>query len=130
MNLVIPPVLLYAFGVMLVTLGGLRAYYLGWRKRPDVEVEGDDRDAAEDQENAAQEALRGAPEVGAGEAAAAAPSDAAEAEVEPVETVPATAKGGWARSGAGGHKRHLMMGLLYVVMGLFLIVSTALGQRR
>jgi hypothetical protein len=118
-NLVIPPVLLYAFGFVLITLGGLRAFYLGWRKRPDVEE--DEAPLPGARHEAGIEAVTT-------EGAAAAAGEAGEGDVEPVET---ERKGNnWARSGAGGHKRHLMMGLLYVMMGLFLVVSTFLGQRR
>jgi hypothetical protein len=105
-NLVIPPLLLYAFGVILITLGGLRAYYLGWLKRPETVDEGG-ADAGDEAEGAAE---------------------ALDREVEPVET--ARKPGGWSRGGgASGHKRHLLMGLLYVMMGLFIVISTVLNSR-
>jgi hypothetical protein len=106
-NLVIPPILLYAFGSVLVVLGSLRAYYLGWLKRPDTE---------EDDEDAALEV-----------AAPSAPAAEGE-EIAPVET-PVRRRAALG-AGSSGHRRHLGMGLLYLLMGLFLIVSTALGQRR
>lgn len=36
---------------------------------------------------------------------------------------------GWARSSGGGYKRHLTFGVLWVVMGLFLVVSTMMNTR-
>jgi hypothetical protein len=129
-NLVIPPVLFYAFGALLVSMGGVRAYYLGWRKRPEVDDEADEREpvraGAEVSDEEVEAALAGE------ERSAAAPveaksSDAPDAEVEPVETVRPRRV---ARTGSEGHKRHLVMGLLYVAMGLFLLASTWVGQHR
>jgi hypothetical protein len=115
-NLVIPPILLYAFGSVLVVLGSLRAYYLGWLKRPDLD-EGEEN--GQDGQDVDDGPLEGAPP--------SAPLAEGE-EVAPIETPvrrrPAPV------SGSTGHRRHLGMGLLYMLMGLFLIVSTALGQRR
>ncbi len=34
--------------------------------------------------------------------------------------------GGWSRSSGGGYKRHLTFGILWVGLGLFLVVSTAI----
>jgi hypothetical protein len=125
-NVVIPPVLLYAFGALLVSLGGVRAYYLGWRKRPEL----DDDDAAEVADSA-----NAGPEVSDEEVEAAIASqdpaveakstDAPDGDVEPVETVRPRKV---ARTGGEGHKRHLLMGLLYVAMGLFLLATTWIGQ--
>jgi hypothetical protein len=125
-NVVIPPVLLYAFGALLVSLGGTRAYYLGWRKRPEL----DDDDEAD-----VAEAASAGPEVsdeeveaaiaGRDPAVEAKSSDAPDGDVEPVETVRPRKV---ARTGGDGHKRHLVMGLLYVAMGLFLLVTTWIGQ--
>jgi hypothetical protein len=44
------------------------------------------------------------------------------------EQEPAPA-GGWPRSAGGGYKRHLTFGVLWVVMGLFLVVSTIIKSR-
>jgi hypothetical protein len=44
------------------------------------------------------------------------------------EQEPASARG-WARSAGGGYKRHLTFGVLWVVMGLFLVVSTYIKSR-
>jgi hypothetical protein len=129
-NVVIPPVLLYAFGALLVSLGGVRAYYLGWRKRPET----DDDDEAD-----VGEAASAGPEISdedveaaiAGRDPEVAPtveaksSDAPDGDVEPVETVRPRKV---ARTGGEGHKRHLLMGLLYVAMGLFLLATTWIGQ--
>jgi hypothetical protein len=130
-NLVIPPVLFYAFGALLVSMGGVRAYYLGWRKRPELD---DDEDEADDTASAGPEvsdedvaAAIAGQDPGVAPAVAAKPSDTPDADVEPVETVPARKV---ARAGGDGHKRHLVMGLLYVAMGLFLLASTWVGQHR
>jgi hypothetical protein len=50
-----------------------------------------------------------------GPADAPTPEDAAEA-----------AAAGWSRAEGGGYKRHLTFGLLWVVMGLFLVLTTFL----
>lgn len=97
-SVVIPPLLLYAFGVVLMILGGLRAFHLGYKRRP--AAEGPDGEAATDDENADEEA---------------------DANRRP-------GRSGWARSEGGGYKRHLTMGLLWVAMGLFLVLSTALNS--
>jgi hypothetical protein len=36
---------------------------------------------------------------------------------------------GWSRSSGGGYKRHLTFGVLWVVMGLFLVLSTIVKSR-
>jgi hypothetical protein len=122
-NLVIPPVFLYGFGVLLVSMGGVRAYYLGWRKRPGGEDDGEEAELESegelDPEGPAAEVARAAVE--------AEGKEMGEGDVEPVETVPPRRI---ARAGGDGHRRHLVMGLLYVAMGLFLLVSTWVGQRR
>jgi hypothetical protein len=130
-NLVIPPVLFYAFGALLVSMGGVRAYYLGWRKRPELD---DDEVDAEDSAVAGPEVSDEDVEAAiAGQdpavktPAESRSSDAPDSDVEPVETV---RRRKVARTGGEGHKRHLVMGLLYVAMGLFLLVSTWLGQHR
>ena len=79
----IPSSLLYAIGTVLVVFGGLRAYHLGWKKRP----------------------------------APAAPGE--QPESPDLDEVPA-----WDRNKGGGYKRHITFGVLWVVMGLFLIIST------
>jgi hypothetical protein len=130
-NLVIPPVLFYAFGALLVSMGGVRAYYLGWRKRPETDDdEADEREpvrAGAEVSDEEVEAALGGEERGAAAPVEAKSSDAPDAEVEPVETVRPRRV---ARAGSEGHKRHLVMGLLYVAMGLFLLVSTWVGQHR
>jgi hypothetical protein len=101
----IPPAILYAFGLIIAVMGGLRAYHLGWRRRP-----------------AGPEAAEG-PELPEGEAVAAElASDGAPGE-------DAAKPPGWSRAQGGGYKRHITMGLLWVAMGLFLIISTALNNR-
>jgi hypothetical protein len=45
------------------------------------------------------------------------------------EDVEEAAAGGWSRSTGGGYKRHLTFGLLWMVMGLFLVVSTIIKTR-
>ena len=93
-SVVIPPLLLYAFGVVLMILGGLRAFHLGYKRRP--AAEDPDPEAATDDEEA-------------------------EANRRP-------GRSGWSRSEGGGYKRHLTMGLLWMAMGLFLVISTALNS--
>ena len=88
MNVSIPPSLLYAIGTVLVLFGGLRAYHLGWKKKP----------------------------------VPAAPGG--EAESPDLDEVPA-----WDRDKGGGYKRHITFGVLWVVMGLFLIISTIVSSR-
>ena len=133
MNLVIPPVLFYAFGALLVSMGGVRAYYLGWRKRPELDDddEADDRDTGsvgpEVSDEDVEAAIAGSDAGAATAAVVSKPGDTPDADVEPVETVPRRKV---ARTGSEGHKRHLVMGLLYVAMGLFLLVSTWVGQHR
>jgi hypothetical protein len=39
------------------------------------------------------------------------------------------APSGWSRGEGGGHKRHLTFGLLWFVMGIFLVISTILNSR-
>jgi hypothetical protein len=46
MDIVLPPGLLYAVGALLVVLGGMRAYHLGWKRRERDEPESDDPEAA------------------------------------------------------------------------------------
>jgi hypothetical protein len=89
MNVSIPPALLYAIGTVLVVFGGLRAWHLGWRKKP----------------------------------APAAPGEAPES--PDLDEAPA-----WDRDRGGGYKRHITFGMLWLVMGLFLIISTILNSRR
>lgn len=102
-GLVIPPLLLYAFGAVLTIMGGLRAWFLGWKQRPDVpEAAGSDADdAADDQED------------GSGVAG----------------EVRGTTRGTWSDGKTSGHKRHLTMGAIWVALGLFLIISTAVNGR-
>jgi hypothetical protein len=102
----IPPAILYVFGLIIVSLGGLRAYHLGWKRRPAAE--------------AADAAATEGPETEAGDEAAA-------KEEEPAEDAPR--RPAWSRADGGGYKRHITMGLLWVAMGLFLIISTALNNR-
>jgi hypothetical protein len=97
----LPPAILYVFGLIIAVMGGMRAYHLGWRRRPE---------GAEGEEAAADE-------TGGDDASEVAP------------TAPESGKGGWARAKGGGYKRHIAMGLLWVAMGLFLIISTALNTR-
>ena len=92
--------LLYAFGVVLMLMGGLRAFHLGYKRRPAAEAP-DDPEAPADEEA----------------------EDEAEANQRPGRT-------GWARGEGGGYKRHLTMGLLWVAMGLFLVISTAINSGR
>lgn len=98
----IPPAILYVFGLIIVSLGGLRAYHLGWKRRPSAEA------AAEGPEPEAED-------------------EAAAREDERAEDAPR--RPAWSRADGGGYKRHITMGLLWVAMGLFLIISTALNNR-
>jgi hypothetical protein len=76
----IPPQLSYGFGALLIVLGGLRAYFWGWKRRPAPP-------AADD----VQESVRR-------------PDDE--------------------------HKRHLRYGVIWVLLGLFLLVSTTITGLR
>jgi hypothetical protein len=87
MNVSIPPSLLYAIGTVLVLFGGLRAYHLGWKKKPVPAEPGGDPESPD------------------------------------LDEVPA-----WDRN-KGGYKRHITFGVLWVVMGLFLIISTIINSR-
>jgi hypothetical protein len=80
MNVQIPPAIFYFIGALLVVFGALRAYHLGWKKKP------------ANKEELEEEA------------------------------------GGWARD--TGYKRHLTFGVVWMVMGLFLLVSTIISTRR
>ena len=71
MNVVIPPLIFYSVGAMLVIFGGLRAFTLG-RRRPERELRDDDNDAR-----------------------------------------------------LGERRRHLRWGIIWMLLGLFLIFSTA-----
>ncbi len=109
MNLAIPPLFFYAFGAVLVIIGGLRAYHLGWKQRPDTEVTPPPEPAADAEADA---------------------EAAADADLYPEDQpVPPTSRdqGGWSRTAGGGHKRHMLMGLLWMGMGLFLLISTAVN---
>jgi hypothetical protein len=110
-SFVIPPVLLYAFGTVLTVLGGLRAYFLGWKQRPDVPEE----------EERGNEGVALAPEGAADDQ-----DDGAELRGE----MRGKARGDWSDGKRSSrHKRHIGMGLLWLGMGLFLIISTATGNR-
>ena len=100
MKLEIPPLFFYGFGVLLVMFGSLRAYHLGWRHRP------------------------GGPE---GEGDEGEEGDEAE---EGEDAAPAIRQSRWSRVTASGYKRHITMGLLWIAMGVFLLVSTAVNGRR
>jgi hypothetical protein len=84
MNVQIPPAIFYFIGTLLLVFGGLRAYFLGWKRKPAGDAEG--KEELEEQAN------------------------------------------GWARD--RGYKRHVTFGLLWVVMGLFLMISTLINSRR
>ncbi|HEY0712265.1 MAG TPA: hypothetical protein VGF45_06310 [Polyangia bacterium] len=106
---VIPPLLLYAFGAVLAVMGGLRAYFLGWKQRPDVPEEADDEPAAQGQ------AGPDAPEPQDGD-------DGSEIRGE----VRGRGRGTWSDGKRSSqHKRHLAMGVIWMLLGLFLIISTA-----
>lgn len=104
--MVIPPVLLYAFGAVLAVMGGLRAVFLGWKQRPDVpeakkpvsDAPGDDID---DEDGASVR----------GEIRGRDPQKWSDGKT------------------TAAHKRHIAMGALWVALGLFLIISTAINQR-
>jgi len=102
MSVAIPPALFYGIGIALTLFGAGRAYYLGWRQRPGAE------DEASPEEGSSEEGEGGGEEGREGQG----------------EVVPE-------RKSAGGqaYKRHLAFGILYVVMGLFLIISTAIKAR-
>jgi hypothetical protein len=109
MDFTLPAALLYGFGAMLLILGGLRAYHLGWKRKVELDAEaqaggGADADADADAD--------------AGEGAAGSDGDGA----------PGRRDAGWRRRDGGGYKRHLVWGLLWMGMGLFLIVTTLLKR--
>ena len=104
MRFELPPALVYAFGAVLMILGGMRAYHLGWKRKREEEL------AAAEAEKAALQADDDDDDDD-DEGGAAARSDA------------------WRRKNGGGYKRHLAWGMLWVAMGLFLIVSTLLKSR-
>ena len=68
--------------------GGLRAYHLGWKKKPAPAAPGQDPESPD------------------------------------LDEVPV-----WDRNKGGGYKRHITFGVLWVVMGLFLIISTLINSR-
>ena len=105
MNVVLPPLLFYGVGVLLTVLGALRAYYLGWKKRPSPPAKGPP--GAEASADVADE----------------------EADGEAEDQGPTQDRSGWARGHGGGYKRNLTFGLLWVGMGIFLILSTWLNAR-
>jgi hypothetical protein len=47
MNVSIPPSLLYAIGTVLVLFGGLRAYHLGWKRKPAPAAQGQDPESGD-----------------------------------------------------------------------------------
>ena len=59
MNVSIPPSLLYAIGTVLVLFGGLRAYHLGWKRRPVPAAPGQDPESADLDESPAWDRERG-----------------------------------------------------------------------
>ena len=82
MHFQLPPALLYGFGAVLVILGALRAYHLGWKRK--LEMEAEARAAAKGEE---------------------------------------VLESGWQRVEGGGYKRHITWGVLWILMGLFLIYT-------
>jgi hypothetical protein len=105
----IPPVLLYAFGTVLVIMGGLRAYYLGFKGRPDVPEESTEPDP--------------------GEAAEPGPESDDEDGSSVRGEVRGRTRGGWSDGRVSTtYKRHVAMGLLWVGMGLFLIISLVIKR--
>ena len=97
MNLVIPPLFFYVIGAMLVIFGGARALWLGVR-RPHREL---------------------SDEPGAAEAAPLSSDLAADAAADARDLASAAAAAAKAR------RRHLTFGIVWILMGLFLIISTA-----
>ena len=102
-DVVLPPALFYAVGVVLIVFGAMRAYLLGWKQRPRAPVKTvPDPDAfgepppAEEEAPTTQQDDRGA---------------------------------GWSPAAGGSYKRHITFGLLWVVMGLFLLISTVVNTR-
>ena len=85
--------------------GVARAYHLGWRRRSEE----------------AEELPEGA---------------VAEIDIETtsdvdVDEIPPVAKGrGFLGRPKSAYKRHITMGLLWIIMGLFLLISTALNAHR
>ncbi len=75
MHIELPPGLFYGIGAVLVVLGAMRAYYLGWQRREIEDEEGNVRKSAD-------------------------------------------------------ARRHLRWGIGYVIMGLFLVISTIVQVRR
>ena len=101
MRLNIPPVIPYVVGAMLVLFGGLRIKYLA-APRPAQSSGGNGADDGSGD--------------GSGESARAGTE-----EVAPTERKPVRRK---------EQKRHFKMGALWILMGLFLLVSTYLEVRR
>lgn len=59
MNLAIPPSLFYAIGAILVLFGALRAYSLGWKRRPAPPAPGEEAESADVDEVPAWDRGRG-----------------------------------------------------------------------
>jgi hypothetical protein len=103
----LPPALLYGFGAVLMILGGLRAYHLGWKRKLEEQAEA---------------AARAASSSGA--------ADDEEGEGGLVDAGDDRRDAGWRRRDGGGYKRHLVWGLLWIGIGLFLIISTFMQRGR
>lgn len=104
---VLPPALFYGLGVLLLVFGALRAWLLGWKVKRE-EREANAHGSTEVVTVAADKAADGA-------AAPVAEEDAALESAAAIE----------ARSRRMREaKRHLRYGVVWIVLGLFLIIST------
>jgi hypothetical protein len=103
-DIVLPPALFYGVGVVLIVFWALRAYLLGWKQRPRAPVK-----TVPDPEAFGEPP---APEAS-----------------EPATSEPEERAAGWSPAAGGSYKRHITFGLLWVVMGLFLLVSTVVNTR-
>jgi hypothetical protein len=107
----LPPALLYGVGVVLMVFGALRAYTLGWKQRPRAQARAMEK----------LEKLAGGDEYGQLPAEEAPQTPEAKEQAE-------NRAAGWSPAG-GTHKRHLFFGVLWVLMGAFLVVTTIVHSR-
>ncbi len=108
----LPPALLYGVGVVLMVFGALRAYTLGWKQRPRAQAR-------------AEREL----EKLAGDDYGQPPAEEAVETPEAKEQGESRAAGWSAAPGGSTYRRHLFFGVLWVLMGAFLVISTILHTR-
>jgi hypothetical protein len=108
-DIVLPPALFYGVGAVLIVFGALRAYMLGWRQRPHAAVKTVPDPEAYGEPPASETPVS-----------------------EPAETAPTQQEdraAGWSPAAGGSYKRHITFGILWVVMGLFLLITTILNTK-